>query len=201
MPISLPEFSHPLIQSLAHHSDRELLTLGQRHPEQGRYFIALYCRYSPMIHTLVTASARSPQNPDSLFALTWREIFQQLPQLTLNQAPPLDSFQNWLIHTVAVWMQTPSTDVPGDYDLTTPPPLGFYTEQALEQLPPRLRFVVVMTEKFGWSEAQILSHLRQEDVSLEEVSTALHQGYQRLQDAIPEDVRQIYLAERTPATE
>ena len=199
-----PEFSHPLIQSLTHHSDQELLTLFKRHPEQGKYFIALFCRYSPIIYTLITPSARSPRQADYLFALTWREIFVQLPQLTLKAEPPFDSLQNWLIYTAAVCVN--QAEFPPDeqinFDLkATPPPLWCYTEQALEQLPPMLRFVVVMTEKFGWDDTQIVTYLHQEgeNVSLEDVTTYLHQGHQSLQDALPNDIHQIYLTHQNSA--
>jgi hypothetical protein len=65
---TFPECSHPIVRSLAHYSDQELLTLFQRHPDEGQYFATIFCRYSPMLYTLIRHSARSPVQADYLFA-------------------------------------------------------------------------------------------------------------------------------------
>jgi hypothetical protein len=85
--VQIPHFSesnHPIVKSLFHHSDQELLTLFQRYPEQGKYFTAIFCRYSPIVFTLIRHSARSPVQADYLFALTWRHIFYELRGLDLR---------------------------------------------------------------------------------------------------------------------
>ena len=95
-----PEANHPLVKSLFHHSDPELLNLFQRNPDHGKYFTGIFCRYSPIVYTLIRHSARSPVQADYLFALIWRNIYYELGGLDLNQATPgSDSFtlQNWLI--------------------------------------------------------------------------------------------------------
>lgn len=209
--MQIPHFSesnHPLVKSLFHHSDRELLTLFQRHPEQGKYFTAIFCRYSPIAYTLIRHSARSPVQADYLFALTWRHIYYELGGLDLRNtlAPEANSFQNWLINVTAVCIN--QADLPPvesiHYSLqAAPPPLWCYLEQALEQLPPALRLMVVMAQTFHWSETRIAAYLQAEGEAIApaEVKGRLQDGYQLLETTLPEDIREIYLGQESARTQ
>ena len=196
------ESNHPIFKSLFHHSDQELLTLFQRYPEQGKYFTAIFCRYSPIVFTLIRHSARSPVQADYLFALTWRHIFYELGGLDLRDdtTPGSSSFQNWLINMTAICIN--QADLPPvesiHYNLqAAPPPLWCYLEQALEQLTPGIRLMVVMAQSFHWSETRIAAYLQAEGevISPAQVRIQLQQGYQLLQEALPEDIGEIYLGE------
>ena len=196
------ESNHPIVKSLFHHSDQELLTLFQRYPEQGKYFTAIFCRYSPIVFTLIRHSARSPVQADYLFALTWRHIFYELGGLDLRDdtTPGSSSFQNWLINMTAICIN--QADLPPvesiHYNLqAAPPPLWCYLEQALEQLTPGIRLMVVMAQSFHWSETRIAAYLQAEGevISPAQVRIQLQQGYQLLQEALPEDIGEIYLGE------
>jgi DNA-directed RNA polymerase specialized sigma24 family protein len=206
--VSIPDFpecSHSLVKSLSHYSDQELLTLYQRHPDSGQYFAAIFCRYSPMIYTLVRHSARSPVQADYLFAMTWRHLFYELSGLDLRatgtaQHTPL-TLQSWLINITAVCINR--ADLPAveeiHYDLqSAPPPLWCYIERALDLLPPALRLMVLMAQTFNWSETRIAAYLQAEGevISSAEVRTHLQEGYRLLEEALPEDVRAIYLQGR-----
>ena len=203
--MQIPHFSesnHPIVKSLFHHSDQELLTLFQRHPEQGKYFTAIFCRYSPIVYTLIRHSARSPVQAEYLFALTWRHIFYELSGLDLRDesTPGTSSFQNWLINMTAFCIN--QADLPPveeiHYDLkAAPPPFWCYLEQALEQLQPVMRLMVIMAQTFHWSETRIAAYLQAEGevVSPAQVRTQLQTGYQTLETALPEDIRLIYLAQ------
>ncbi len=203
--MQIPHFSeanHPIIKSLFHHGDQELLTLFQRHPEQGKYFTALFCRYSPIVYTLIRHSARSPVQAEYLFAMTWRHIFYELGGLDLRYdgTPETTSFQNWLINMTAFCIN--QADLPPveeiHYDLkAAPPPLWCYLEQALEKLQPVMRLMVIMAQTFHWSETRIAAYLQAEGevISPAQVRSQLQKGYQLLDAALPEDIRQIYLAE------
>jgi hypothetical protein len=206
--VQIPHFSesnHPIVKSLFHHSDQELLTLFQRHPEQGKYFTAIFCRYSPIVFTLIRHSARSPVQADYLFALTWRHIFYELRGLDLRQQEATlgsNSFQSWLINQTAICIN--QADLPPvesiHYDIqAAPPPLWCYLEQALEQLPPVIRLMVVMAQTFHWSETRIAAYLQAEGevLSPAQAKTMLHQGYQLLEEGLPEDIREIYLSQAT----
>jgi hypothetical protein len=203
--VQIPHFSesnHPIVKSLFHHSDQELLTLFQRHPEQGKYFTAIFCRYSPIVYTLIRHSARSPVQAEYLFALTWRHIFYELSGLDLRDesTPGTSSFQNWLINMTAFCIN--QADLPPveeiHYDLkAAPPPFWCYLEQALEQLQPVMRLMVIMAQTFHWSETRLAAYLQAEGevVSPAQVKNQLQKGYQALETALPEDIRLIYLAQ------
>ncbi|WP_338038178.1 hypothetical protein [Neosynechococcus sphagnicola] len=107
--MQIPRFSechHPLVKSLSHLGDQELLSLFQDHAEDGLYFTGIFCRYSLIVYSLVRHQARSPVQADYLFALTWRHIFHELRGLKLTGGSdgdePALTLQNWLINMTAV---------------------------------------------------------------------------------------------------
>jgi DNA-directed RNA polymerase specialized sigma24 family protein len=197
-----PEANHPLVKSLFHHSDQELLTLFQRHPDAGKYFTAIFCRYSPIVYTLIAHSARSPVQADYLCALTWRHIYYELSGLDLRGATPPGmetlTLQNWLINATAYCineLELPPVEAI-HYSLeATSPPFWCYVQQALEQLPPVLRLMVLMAQTFHWSETRIAAYLQAEGetISPSEVVTWLAEGYRLLEASLPGDIRAIYL--------
>ncbi|MGJ3244467.1 MAG: RNA polymerase sigma factor [Elainellaceae cyanobacterium] len=206
------ECSHPLVKSLVHYSDQELVTLLQRHPDSGQYFVALFCRYSSIVFSLIRHSARSPVQAEYLFAVTWRHIFHELRGLDLRQLTASDrlkptdagsksiQLQSWLINVTAACInQAPIPPVESiHYFLAdASPPLWCYVEQAIDRLPPMQRLMVLMTQTFHWSDTRIAAHLQAEGdrISVSEVKEQLRQGYQRLEAALPDDIRAIYLAQ------
>jgi len=197
-----PEANHPLVKALFHHSDQELLTLCQNYPYQGKYFTALFCRYSPIVYTLVDHATRSPVQTDYLFSLTWRHIFHELRELDLrnNPNPVTTSFQNWLINITAYCINQiePPAVEEINYSLqSAPPPLWCYLEQGLANLPPELRLMVIMAQTFHWSETRIAAYLQAEgdQFTPAQIKASLQEGYQLLETAIPEDLRSIYFEE------
>ncbi len=198
-----PEANHPLVKSLFHHSDNELLTLFQRYPEAGKYFTVIFCRYSPIVYTLIRHSARSPVQADYLFALTWRHIYYELGGLNLTSSEPGEealTMQNWLINMTAFCIneiQVPPTEAIHYSLQATSPPLWCYVEQALDQLPPVLRLIVLMAQTFHWSETRIAAYLQAEGEAIApiEVANFLQEGYRMLEDKLPADVRAIYFGE------
>nr|WP_228035080.1 sigma-70 family RNA polymerase sigma factor [Oculatella sp. LEGE 06141] len=201
---SFPECSHSLVKSLHHYSDHELLTLFQRHPDTGQYFTAIFCRYSPIVYTLVRHSARSPVQADYLFATIWRHVHRELSGLDLRhyaqtQAEPGQlTLQSWLINMTAYCINT--ADLPSvesiHYSLqAASPPLWCYVEQALDQLAPVQRLMILMAQTFRWSETRIAAYLQAEGeaISPAEVRTQLQVCYQQLERILPDDIRAIYL--------
>ncbi|GAB1544000.1 hypothetical protein NUACC21_66760 [Scytonema sp. NUACC21] len=204
--VQIPHFTeanHPLVKSLFHHSDQELLTQFQQEPDAGKYFTAIFCRYTPIVYTLIRHSARSPVQADYLFALTWRHIYYELRGLDLNSGQPAReglTLQNWLINMTAFCIneiQLPPTEAIHYSLKTTSPPLWCYVEQALDQLPPMLRLIVVMAQTFHWSETRIAAYLQAEGKAIApiEVANFLQQGYRMLEEKLPTDIRAIYLGE------
>ncbi|HEY9817512.1 MAG TPA: hypothetical protein V6D20_17165 [Candidatus Obscuribacterales bacterium] len=206
---NFPECSHPLIRSLSHYSDQELLTLFQRHPEAGQYFTAIFCRYSPLVYTLIRHSARSPVQADYLFAMTWRHIYHELGGLDLYEpgrerpagaegGAAQMTLQSWLINITAVCINRaelpPVEDIHYSLDHTSPP-LWCYVDQALEQLPPTRRLIVLLSHTFHWSDTRISAYLQAEGDMLTPttVRAEFQKGCQQLEDLLPADIRTIYL--------
>ncbi|WP_375514448.1 sigma-70 family RNA polymerase sigma factor [uncultured Nostoc sp.] len=198
-----PEANHPLVKSLFHHSDHELLTLFQRNPDAGKYFTVIFCRYSPIVYTLIRHSARSPVQADYLFALTWRHIYYELGGLNLTVSESGEetlTMQNWLINMTAFCIneiKVPPTEAIHYSLQTTSPPLWCYVQQALDQLPPVLRLVVLMVQTFHWSETRIAAYLQAEGeaIARNEVANFLQEGYRMLEEKLPTDIRTIYFGE------
>jgi DNA-directed RNA polymerase specialized sigma24 family protein len=194
-----PECNHSLIQSLFHYSDQELLILFQRHPDAGQYFTAIFCRYSPIVYTLIRHSARSPVQADYLFAITWRHIYHELGGLDLHTFnSTATNLQSWLINVTAVCINTAKLPAVEEihYSLQdVSPPLWCYTEQALNRLQPVQRLIVLMSQTFHWSETRIAAYLQAEGevISPAQVKTRLVEAYQHLEAALPEDIQEIYL--------
>ncbi|MEH1799147.1 MAG: sigma-70 family RNA polymerase sigma factor [Nostoc sp.] len=204
--MQIPHFSeanHPLVKSLFHHSDHELLTLFQRYPDAGKYFTVIFCRYSPIVYTLIRHSARSPVQADYLFALTWRHIYYELGGLNLTDSESGEealTMQNWLINMTAFCIneiKLPPTEAIHYSLQATSPPLWCYVEQALDQLPPVLRLIVLMAQTFHWSETRIAAYLQAEGEAIapNEVANFLQEGYRMLEDKLPTDIRAIYFGE------
>lgn len=195
-----PESKHSLVQSLSHCSDRQLLSLFQLYPEQGKYFTAIFCRYSPIVYTLISHVRQSPVQKDYLFVLTWRHIFYEMRGLAadIEDNLKLNFFQSWTIETTMAFinqLNLPPVELI-NYDLkAASPPLWCYLEQALEKIPPLLRLIIAMADNFHWSAARISGYLRAEGeiLSPAEVLTYLNKGHQILENALPEDIRTIYL--------
>ncbi|WP_198016809.1 RNA polymerase sigma factor [Rubidibacter lacunae] len=198
-----PEAQHPIVRSLATSSDRDLLADFREHPEQGKYFTALFCRYSPLIYALVRHGARSPVQADYLFALTWRHMYHELrgldPLLVDDEGE--NSLQSWLVRTAGFCVSQIELPPPEDinYDLqAASPPLWCHLELAMDRLPPLERFVVLMAQTFHWNDTRIAAYLQAEEEMLSpaEVRAALQDGYRQLEQALPADIRAIYLAQR-----
>ncbi len=199
---SFPECNHPVVKGLTHYSDQDLLTLFQRYPDSGQYFTAIFCRYSPMVYTLIRHSARSPVQADYLFANTWRHIFHELGGVDLRggsgESEAGMTLQSWLINVTAICInraELPPVEAI-QYKLeAAPPPLWCYIERALDQMPPVLRLIVLMAQTFNWSETRISAYLRAEGEAMSpaEVRAQIQEGYRLLEATLPEDVRTIYL--------
>jgi hypothetical protein len=210
---NFPECDHTLVKSLFHHSDYDLVKCLQQQPESGRYFTALFCRYSPVVYSLIRHSARSPVQSGYLFALTWRHILHELGGIELPSEPadrdanqPDFSLQSWLINlTAACINQTNLPEVESiHYTLEdASPPLWCYVSQALDSLKPMHRLIVLMAQTFHWSETRIAAYLQAEGVQISPkgVQQQLALAYQSLEAALPADIRAIYLsiADQDPA--
>lgn len=209
--MQIPQFDeayHPLITSLSNYSDLDLVKLFQYYPEEGKYFVAIFCRYSSTVYTLVKYGGRSPAQTDYLFAVTWRHIYYEMMSLEIEDLMTIDaaSLQSWLINMTANSVN--QADIPAPEAIkysvaSASPPLWCYLEQALDKLPPASRLILLLSQTYGWQEAEISSFLENEGESISpaRVGDELEKGYQLLQKALPADIREIYLGgdRATPA--
>lgn len=203
-----PECDHDIVQSLYHLSDQELVSLFKNHPDSGRYFTAIFCRYSPIVYSLIRHSARSPVQAEYLFALTWRHILHELGGIQLPAAaagegasPGTTSLQSWIINVTALCInQAVVPEVERiHYSLeAASPPFWCYVEQALDRLMPLERLMVLMARTFRWSETRIAAYLQAEgeQISPADVRERLQEAYRHLEAALPDDIRAIYLGEQ-----
>ena len=213
---SFPECNHAIVQQLGHLSDRELLTHFKAAPGTGRYFTTIFCRYSSVVFSLISHSARSPVQAEYLFALTWRHILNELSGLELPPAErspgsetPLGrslSFQSWLINMTAVCInqiELPEVEAIHYSLAQASPPLWCYVERSLDQLDPLERLILVMDQAFRWSHTRISAYLQAEGerISPKEVAVKLRHAAHNLEAALPEDIRILYLGQSTPDRE
>jgi hypothetical protein len=196
---TFPESNHEILRSLAIYSDRELVSLHQLHPEQGKFFTALFCRYNSIVYSVVQHAVESQLQADYLFAIAWRQIFQELQHVRLSADPEATNWQNWLIDitgdTIHRIELPPSAQI--RYSLTAaPPPLWCYLNRGLDRLPPLLRLISIMTQNLKWNEQRICAYLQGEGqkISATSIPNYLAEGYQRLEADLPQDIRDIYLA-------
>jgi hypothetical protein len=195
---TFPESHHEILRSLADYSDRELVHRHQLHPEQGKFFAALFYRYSAVVYSVVQHAVEFQPQADYLFAMSWRQIFTELHQVQLSPDPAATNWQNWLIDitgsTIARVNVPPPAQIRYDLDVA-PPPLWCYLDRGLDRLPPRSRLIVVMTQNFKWNEQRISAYLQGEGdiVPVAKIPGYLSQGYQQLEAELPQDIRDIYL--------
>jgi hypothetical protein len=204
----VPEFieaQHPLIQALADQSDRELVYRFQRHPDQGQYFVAIFCRYAGLPYVLIRNMARASLQTDYLFAKIWRNIFFELTYLDPGEPDETSeefSLQTWIFNKTALCInqeETPSVETI-QYTLgVASPPLWCYIQTALDQLQPQHRLVLVLSQTFHWSDARIAGFLEAEGEPLEltEIAQLKSEAFSRLGELLPQDIQVIYFESQT----
>jgi hypothetical protein len=198
---TFPESNHEILLSLAIYSDRELVDLHQRHPEQGKFFTALFCRYSSIVYSVVQHAVDSQLQADYLFAVSWRQIFKELQRVKLAADPAATNWQNWLVDITGSTVAKLRVPAPAQirYAITdASPPLWCYLEQGLDQLPPLSRLIVVMNQSLKWNEQRISAYLQGEGQTVPAASIPRHlaEGYQQLEATLPQDIQAIYLESR-----
>jgi hypothetical protein len=202
--MSVPEFleaQHPLVQALGNDSDRTLVRQFQQNPKDGKYFTAIFCRYSGLTYVLIRNMARAALQSDYLFARVWRNIFFELSYLDAGETDGAiaDDFslQTWIFNKAALCVnqeEAPSIESVQYALKVAPPPLWCYLQTALDQLPTLHRLVMVLSQTFHWSESRILGFLEAEGqaISPEILAQTQSEAYERFIAAIPADIQTIY---------
>lgn len=202
-----PEADHPLVGSCLEQSDLELTQGFQRHPEQGQFFVAIFCRYGVLTYSLLRNKARVAMQVDYLFACLWRNVFYELRHLQVDPSSTPDDFslQTWVVNKIALCIN--QDEVPAietiQYSLeAASPPLWCYLQMALEDLPPLSRLLLTLSQVFRWQDSRIVAVLQAEgeEITVEQLQPKLRYAYRCLQEALPEDIQAIYLQEGEAAS-
>ncbi len=203
--MKLPEFSeadHPVVQSCLEQSDLELTQGFQSQPDQGRFFVAIFCRYGVLTYSLLRNKARVAMQVDYLFARLWRNVFYELRHLQIAPDSTSEDFslQSWVVNKIALCIN--QDEVPAietiQYSLeAASPPLWCYLQTALEELPPLSRLLLTLSQVFRWQDARIVAVLQAEgeEIDVSEIQPQLQEAYQCLQNSLPKDIRDIYMPE------
>jgi hypothetical protein len=199
---AFPEANHQLISPLADLSDRALVSMCQQHTDKGRYFIALFCRYSSIIYTTARHAVQTPSQADYLFAMIWRNVFRELQHVNVPSGEIAVNWQNWLIDITGNTIATAKIPTPDkiNYSITAAsPPLWCYLERALDLIPPLPRTIMVMVDTYRWNDDRICAYLRGEgeNIKPQDIPHHLEAAYQYLTAALPEDIRSIYRLQYT----
>jgi hypothetical protein len=199
---AFPESHHEILQSLANYSDRELVRLFKLHPEQGKFFAALFYRYSEIVYSVVRHAVESQIQADYLFAIAWKQIFQELDRVKLAVDLEATNWQNWLIDITGSTIdrvQVPPAPQIRYTIAAAPPPLWCYLDRGLDRLAPLSRLIVVMTQSLQWNEQRISAYLQGEGQKIPAASIPdyLAAAYQQLETDLPQDIQDIYLVVRT----
>jgi hypothetical protein len=197
-----PEAQHPFIQALSAHSDRELVYGFQQHQDEGKFFVAIFCRYAGLSYVLIRNMARAALQTDYLFARVWRNVFFELTYLDAGEPPDgTDDFslQTWIFNKTALCInqeEAPSIESVQYALYIASPPLWCYLQVALDHLPPLRRLVLVLSQTFHWSDVRIAGFLQSEGESIEReaLSQLKAEAYEVLTQTLPEDIKSIYFS-------
>lgn len=200
------EAHHPIIEALSTHSDRELVySFQQQHPDQGQFFVAIFCRYAGLSYALIRNMAPTALQTDYLFAKVWRNIFFELSYL--DPGTPAEnsddfSLQTWIFNKAALCVnqeEAPSIEtIQYALDVASPP-LWCYLQTTLDYLPPLQRLVLVLSQTFHWSDARISGFLQSEGESVEREEIAKYklEAFSTLAQMLPQDIQSIYFSTDT----
>jgi hypothetical protein len=186
-----------MVRGLASYSDYQLLELFQANPLSARYFVGLFCRYSPLVETLL------PEFKSSKTQILWQQyLWQHLHgwflqvRLQPNEGLSL-SLQEEIRHCLDEF-SIPDEQSLSEGEAILSPVLNCYLMLGLTSLAPPLRFILVLHDRFHWSVPQISAQLEREGYasSVEEVQAKIEEARQLLFQAIPVDIRALYLTSR-----
>ena len=202
--MKLPDFlesSHPLVSPLLEWSDQQLVSSYQDCPQEGKFFVAIFCKYAALTYSLLTNKAPTQIQVDYLFAKVWRNLFFELRTLTTDQMhgnnPNNQGLQAWIFNKTALSIHSESIpsieEIPYSMD-SAPLPFWCYLQFALDSISPMSRLLLVLVQTFRWSPAKVLSFLESEGkpICRSDFDEAFSQAQAELIEAVPSDIREIY---------
>ena len=180
--------------ALSGKDDTELVALAIAKPQEGRYFLALYCRHRGLVESLLKPDKRSAE-VISLEATLWSQVYDDLRQFDLRQ----DRFVSWLVTHVAKTL----TKIPNELPLSlrsgsVPVPLVPFLRRALDELPQPQRLLLILREIMNFPISAMLEMLDKEGYTLteEELTTQLQRANCQVLGALPQDIYTIYFEKK-----
>jgi hypothetical protein len=174
--------------------DTELVALAIAKPQEGRYFLALYCRHRGLVESLLKPDKRSAE-VISLEATLWSQVYDDLRQFDLRR----DRFVSWLVTHVAKTL----TKIPNELPLSlrsgrVPVPLVPFLRRALDELPQPQRLLLILREIMDFPVSEILEMLDKEGYTLteEELTTQLQRANYQVLGTLPQDIYTIYFEKK-----
>ena len=178
------------ICALSGKDDTELVALAIARPQEGRYFLALYCRHRGLVESLLKPNKTSAEIIH-LEATLWSQVYDDLRQFDLLQ----DRFVSWLVTHVARTL----TKIPDELPLSLnsgkiPVSLVPFLRRALDQLPQPQRLLLILREIMDFPISEMLEMLDKEGYTLteEELATQLQRANHQVLAALPQDIYSIY---------
>lgn len=190
------ECQSSMVRGLASYSDHKLLELFQSNPLSARYFVGLFCRYAPLVDSLLPEVA-SAQTRILWQQYLWQHLHTWFLQVRLKAGDLSLRVQEEICQCLD------GSDFPDEQSLagcetTLSPVLSCYLCLGLASLTPPLRFILVLHDRFHWSVPQIVAQLEREGYasSIEEIQNKVEEARQLLFQTIPVDIRALYLTSR-----
>jgi hypothetical protein len=181
--------------ALSGKDDTELVALAIARPQEGRYFLALYCRHRGLVESLLKPDKRSAELIN-LEATLWSQVYDDLRQFDLRQ----DRFVSWLVTHVAKTL----TKIPNELPLSlrsrrVPVPLVPFLRRALDELPQPQRLLLILREIMNLPIPEMLEMLDKEGYTLteEELITHLQRANYQVLGALPQDIYTIYFEKKS----
>lgn len=189
-----PELNHELIKPLQGIDDIDLWKLWQKNKYQGRYLIVLFSRYFNVTQSIDNGLNKAQIKTD-YFQRLWFFIIDRLLIYKISDDINLSDFIVQLTEEFFNEEKLIINELYDNYDNQLRYfPLKYYLLKSLDKLSPIERIILLMKDKFVWSEEKILEYLQQkENITLPEVKAHYIQAHSRLLNYLPTDIISIYL--------
>jgi hypothetical protein len=180
------------VRALSSKEDTELVSLAITQPQEGRYFLALYCRHQALVQSLLKyGPVTMPLELVGLQATLWSQVYRELPEFDTRR----ERFISWLVTRIArTLVQVPNELPPYLRSGEIPVPLVPFLRNALDELSQPKRLILVLCDVLEVPAAEAIKTLSREGYILtpEDLSEQIHQARHLVLRAIPQDIYSIY---------
>jgi hypothetical protein len=185
------------VRTLSSKEDAELVTLAVANPDEGRYFLALYCRHRDLAQSLLKyGPVTMPLELVGLQATLWSQVYKELNQFDNRK----ERFIAWLVTRIArTLVKVPNELPPYLRSGEVPVALVPFLRTALDELSQPKRLLIVLCDVLEVPAAEALQTLSREGyiLTLEDLLEQLKQARRQVLEALPQDIYSIYF-EVTP---